>query len=103
MRPVVITLAIIFLAGCGAEKQSASAPAEGTRTAIDETARVQYELSGTHLRVEVLPDAPRFEDLFLGRGAFTFAAGRTPTGRSAIQPPRGPASSRIQPEPRKSS
>jgi hypothetical protein len=80
MRVAALFFAVIVAAGCGGESSSAPAGGSGTRTAIDESARVQYELTGTHLRVEVLPDAPRFEDLFLGRGAFTFRCGTDPYG-----------------------
>jgi hypothetical protein len=92
MRALAVTLAIMIVAGCGGEQDSGSAPAQGTRTAIDETARVHYELSGTHLRVEVLPDAPRFEDLFLGRGNFTFGCGTDPYGSISRPDAEGTAS-----------
>ena len=80
MRAAALFFVVIVAVGCGGESSSTPANGSDTRTAIDESARVQYELTGTHLRVEVLPDAPRFEDLFLGRGPFTFRCGTDPYG-----------------------
>lgn len=85
-------LVLLAIAVACSGKSSAPAGDFETRTAIDQGAKVRYELRGAHLRVDVLPDAPRFEDLFLGRGPFTFGCGTDPYGSITEPDAEGTAS-----------